>query len=124
MTNKNNKIVVIDDEESVLISTGLLLRLLKYDFITFQNPGKALEYVNSHNVDLILLDLMMPVIDGFTFLQRLDRKNINTNCKVILHTGMENQTYIDKCFKIGAEGCLKKPYSKNEFAKILKENLK
>lgn len=116
--------MVVDDEESVLISTGLLLRLLKYDFITFNNPAEALNYIHHNNdIDLILLDIMMPVIDGYEFLKRLQHITVRPNTKIILHTGIEDQTYIDKCLQAGADDCLKKPYVKQQFIDILEKHL-
>jgi len=118
------KIVVIDDESSVLISTTLMLRLLDYDFETFEDPIAALKYVNdNHGFDLILLDIMMPGLDGYGFLRELRQKGLKTKFKIILHTGIENQAYIRKCLKAGADDCLKKPYNRLEFACMLDKHL-
>ena len=120
--SRKTKVAIIDDEHSILISTSLLLDLLGYSYITFHRPDKALEYLNINNdIDIILLDLMMPKIDGYEFLKRLN-PTTSKRAKIILHTGVETQEHIDKCLAIGASDCLKKPYTKKDLAEILQRN--
>ncbi len=119
MNKKFRKIAVVDDEESILISTSLMLRVIGYEYAVFESSTSALEYLSSNDdIDIILLDLMMPKIDGYHFLKLLD-KEILKKTKVIIHTGVENQDWIDKCLAIGASDYIKKPYSKQELIELL-----
>ena len=120
--SRSVKIAVIDDEESILVSTSFLLKILGYDFVTFKGSNEALKYLSSNDdVDIILLDLMMPEIDGYEFLKRVNEKTLE-KCKIILHTGVETEGHIQKCIEIGASDFLRKPYSKKELSEVLKRN--
>ena len=65
------QILVVEDDEAI---RGLLTEVLRddgYDVREAANGAEALEYVRGHRPDLIVLDLMMPVMDGWTFAERL-----------------------------------------------------
>ena len=120
--SRKTKVAVIDDEHSILTSTSLLLDLLGYSHITFNRSDKALEYLSTNNdIDIILLDLMMPQIDGYEFLKRVNKETLKS-CNIIIHTGVETQEHINRCLSIGASDCLKKPYTKKDLAETLQKN--
>jgi len=96
----NKKIIIAEDEKA--ISKVLTLKLEKAGFDVFIafNGKQALEILKKNKIDLILLDLMMPIMDGFTFLEKL--KNKKEKIKVFILSNLGQQDDIDKSIKLGA----------------------
>ena len=118
-------IMMIDDEETCLLSMELILSNTNYKLIKFDNGDKALKYLQSGaKVDLILLDLMMPDIYGLNVLCEI--KHHNPSIPVILQTGSSDEQEIKRAFIIGVAGYIKKPYQKKlvlaEIRKLIRVN--
>jgi response regulator RpfG family c-di-GMP phosphodiesterase len=67
------KILLVDDEESIIKALGRVLRP-NYDVVSFSDPLLALESLKEHEFDLIISDIRMPNIDGFTLLNECKAK--------------------------------------------------
>lgn len=108
------KILVVDDEESIRLVVSFTLEQANYDVQDASNGDECLEKVYSFGPDLILLDLMMPMVDGWEVL-RLLRSNPETeNIPVVLLTAKGEIR--DKMFALqqGAADYVTKPFSKQE----------
>jgi CheY-like chemotaxis protein len=83
-----NKILLVDDDAAAnYLSKELLLSLnVAKEVVTAENCIRALEIVKSHSPDVILLDIKMPGVDGFDFLERLKSLSLNKNVKVYMLT--------------------------------------
>lgn len=68
------KIVIVDDEQEIANLLEFYLQNEGYDIHKFYNGKEALEYIDSHDVDLALLDVMLPDIDGFKICQQIREK--------------------------------------------------
>ena len=106
------KILVIDDEEDFLewVATGLSNE--NFEVITAENGRAGLKLLETHQPDLVIVDLYLPDIEGFDVCQQL-KSNVNTkHIPVILVTGVfKNITAIDKGYQCGADDFLIKPFS-------------
>ncbi len=100
------KILIIDDEES--ITKALELKLEKEGFETkiASNGEEGLIYLQNEKYDLILLDLVMPKVDGFETLNKINEKNIKT--PVIIISNLSQYSDIKKIFELGAKDFLVK----------------
>lgn len=105
------KVLVVDDD----IEAQKLMRAYLEDvvYVTTVGSGRqAIEYVQDHKVDVILLDVDMPIMDGFLTLENL-RKQINcVNVPVIFVTGMRDRHTVMNSMMVGSDGYLLKPVEK------------
>lgn len=110
---KDAKILVVDDIAS---NRHILVTYLKKQGISniFQaeNGREALEYIRSNPIDLLLLDVMMPEVDGFQVLEQMKKDQDLRNIPVIMITALDDMDSTVKCIKSGAEDYLLKPFNK------------
>jgi CheY-like chemotaxis protein len=110
-------ILVVDDDKSLVKS--LKYRLEKRGFsiyVAYDGKG-ALETVKSHPPDLVLLDIVMPEMDGYEVMKALKRKPDTTKIPIVVMTGMENNDGRVKSLSVGAAEFLNKS---SGFDKLLK----
>lgn len=118
------KIVIIDDETEIL---NMLSRFLgksgKYSVTTFSNPVVAIESLKRDKCDLILLDIMMPQMNGLEALEKI--MQINKEQKVIMMTAYSTLDKVLKAHKEGAVHYVMKPFDslqalENKIVEVLK----
>lgn len=102
------RILVLDDEEEIATLAEVYLKNEGYDVVKFYDSRKALEFLKSEEVDLAMLDVMLPVIDGFTVLQEI-RKAGHTY-PVIMVTAKLDTTDKITGLSLGADDYITKPY--------------
>jgi DNA-binding response OmpR family regulator len=103
------RIAVVDDELEILsLLERLLSRNRDYDVRVFSNPINALEEVKSGGFDLILLDIMMPKMDGMEFLTEVRKSN--KKVKVIMMTAHSTLDRVLNAHKTGADDYILKPF--------------
>ena len=95
------KILVVEDEEILRETYELILSTEPYIIDTATNGEEALRKCESTKYDLILLDVMMPILDGVGFLQTIQDKDIG-DPKIILLTNLSSGTEIENALKLGA----------------------
>ncbi|WP_019153607.1 response regulator transcription factor [Robertmurraya massiliosenegalensis] len=103
-------ILLIDDETMMLDLLSLYLSPM-YNCIKKESPLDALRYLESNSVDLILLDIMMPEMDGWQVCQEI-RKHWDT--PIIMLTAMSEKTDIVKGLKYGSDDYISKPFDEEE----------
>ena len=113
--------MIIDDEKE---ATGLLERILKlegYESISVNDSTTAAQIASVSNPDIILLDLMMPEIDGFRLCRmlRADPKFANTPV-IIISALSDNKSKVD-ALGAGANDYLTKPYQLHELVSMIKK---
>ncbi|MCF7908500.1 MAG: response regulator [Candidatus Omnitrophica bacterium] len=91
MLKKTVKILVIDDEEDFSFFLKKNLARLDYKVLVASNGRKGLQLARRHKPDLILLDVMMPGIDGFEVLKSLKTGKETLSIPVIMLTGRDDQ---------------------------------
>ena len=103
-------VLVIDDEKPVLKAISTVLKRENIDAVCAYSCREALEHLNTQSFDIILLDIMMPEQDGFSFLKELREKQILT--PVILLSGREEDAAQVEGLGLGADDYMTKPFSK------------
>lgn len=106
----NISVLVIDDEQPVLKAISTVLKRENIEAACADNCKDALELLNTNSYDIILLDIMMPEQDGFSFLKELREKQILT--PVILLSGREEDAAQVEGLGLGADDYMTKPFSK------------
>lgn len=112
--DRKAKILIVDDEERNRKLLGVILSNYGYAFETAKNGIEALEKTQSYKPDLILLDIMMPEMDGYETCRRL-RENPETQyIPIVMATALEGQDSKIRGLEAGANDFLTKPVDKAE----------
>ncbi|MBN1115902.1 MAG: response regulator [Bacteroidales bacterium] len=107
--NKDYTILVVDDSTTNVVLLEAILDEKGYKIETALNAKEAYSIIEKNTPDLILLDLLMPKISGFDFLQEI-RKNDNTkSTPVIVVSALTDEENIEKIMNMGAIDFVKKP---------------
>lgn len=109
MDNNNKTILIVDDAEELREFLNLNL-LQKYNVVTSKNGQQALELLADTPVDLIMLDIIMPVMDGIETLEALKSHAQYQQIPVIMITADESMETAMSCLQKGACSYVTKPY--------------
>ncbi|MGB5868278.1 MAG: response regulator [Arcobacteraceae bacterium] len=108
MENTKYKIAIVDDENEILtMLQRFFSRNEKYTVTTYSNPVNALSHIDD-KYDLVLMDIMMPQMNGLDALEQLMEKNPNQ--KVIMMTAFSTLDKVLKSHKHGATHYIMKPF--------------
>jgi two-component system sensor histidine kinase/response regulator len=116
-------VLVVDDNPKNVQIIALLLHELKYKIIIAVNGKSAIDLVERVRPDLILMDVMMPGMDGFEACQIIKTKSENANIPVIFLTAMSEKVNIVKGFEAGGVDYITKPFNKEELISRIKTHL-
>ena len=109
------KIAIIDDEQDILNILERYLIKQGYQVETFSNPQNGLNAVKNGNFDLLLLDIMMPILDGISLLKNLYESNNSTI--VIMMTAFDTLERSLEAHKYGASNYITKPFKSLDIVK-------
>jgi two-component system OmpR family response regulator len=115
------KILVVDDEAHIRELVRLYLQDEGYEIVQKSNGADALEYVENHPVDLVILDIMMPKLDGWALCAELRELG---NIPILMITAKGEATDRIKGFKLGTDDYLVKPFDPVELVLRVKALLK
>ncbi|MBL8050000.1 MAG: SpoIIE family protein phosphatase [Anaerolineales bacterium] len=104
------KILIVDDEPFNVNYLEQELEDLNYETITAVNGKEALEKIESEAPDLVLLDIMMPIMDGFTVLEKAKANPVIRDIPIIIISANNDLQSVVKGIKLGAEDYLPKPF--------------
>ena len=107
--NKDYTILVVDDSTTNVVLLEAILDEKGYQIETALNAKEAYNIIDKQTPDLILLDLLMPKISGFDFLQEIRKKNTTLNTPVIVVSALTDEENIEKIMSMGAVDFVKKP---------------
>ena len=117
------KILIVDDEPSIIVPLQFLMEQNGYEVMVAFSGEEAMETIAQTPPDLILLDIMLPVIDGFEVCQRV-RENIDwQRIPIILLTAMGSETNVAKGLALGANAYITKPFSNADVIRKVKDLL-
>ena len=117
----NAKILVVDDEPSILKLVTAYLQSEGYAFMTAEDGISALKAVRSYRPDIIILDIMLPGMDGIEVLGQLRRES---DAYVIMLTARSEETDKIIGLSVGADDYLTKPFSPRELMARIKSVLR
>ena len=117
------KVLIVDDEPFNVDVLQQELEELEYQVITASNGKEALEKIKSQQPDLILLDLMMPVMDGFTVLSEIKADDELRAIPVIIVSAEHDSKSVVKGIKQGADDYITKPIDAEHLKSKLKDHL-
>jgi signal transduction histidine kinase/CheY-like chemotaxis protein len=109
---ESEKILVVDDEPGIALLCSRVLTRAGYDVTSETNPRKAIEYLGQNRVDLLLVDIRMPEVDGFDVISRT--KGIQPDVAVLVMTGFGTVETAIRALRQGVDGLLLKPFEKGD----------
>lgn len=121
VTSQKTTILVVDDEPKIREAMSMNLELEGFDVTCAANGNEALRKLTEEMPDLIILDIMMPEMDGFETLQKIREVS---NVPVILLTVRREETDKIRGLEIGADDYVTKPFSPNEMVMRVKALLR
>tara|TARA_B100000886_G_scaffold332814_1_gene285970 strand:+ start:3300 stop:3998 length:699 start_codon:yes stop_codon:yes gene_type:complete len=124
MSVDQTTILVIEDEKDIREIINFNLKRYGYNVITSTNGEEGLEYTKLHNPDLILLDIMLPGINGFEVLSSIRKIKDIINIPIIIITALGQEKNIVKGLEKGAVDYITKPFSNKVLLARIKNALK
>ncbi|MCK5687552.1 response regulator, partial [bacterium] len=114
-------ILIVDDTKD---NINILLSLLDdFDLLVALNGKKALSLIQKHDVDLILLDIMMPDMDGYEVCQKLKSQEETKDIPILFITAKTDEKSIEKAFESGGMDFVTKPFKPKELLARVKIQL-
>ena len=118
------KILIIDDEPDILELLCLRLEANNYEVISASDGQKGLDKARNENPDLIILDLMLPRIDGYKVCRMLKFDERFKNIPIILFTARTQEADMKLGQEVGADAYITKPFEPNILLSKVAELLK
>jgi DNA-binding response OmpR family regulator len=108
------RILLVDDELSVQKLLTYPLRKEGYEVVPALDGREALDRLREDNFDLVVLDVMMPKMDGFELTRRLRAEEATSRIPIILLTARAQDADLQQGFDAGADDYIRKPFSPQE----------
>jgi len=113
------RILVVDDDENILSLERTILEQKGFAVTTADGGAEALEILGEQDFDLVLLDVMMPEIDGFTVCRRIKEEPRTKEIPVIFLTAKGGGEALAEGFESGAIMYINKPFTANKLLTIV-----
>ncbi|MCP4542769.1 MAG: response regulator [Chloroflexi bacterium] len=111
MNQSQGHILVVDDDQQSHITLVYTLEHQGYAISLAENGKQALEMLQTQSYDLILLDILMPEMNGYQVLEHMKNNNILRDIPVIVISAVDEMDSIIRCIRMGAEDYLSKPFN-------------
>lgn len=111
------RVLIVEDEESILLSLEFLLNKEGYAVSTARDGAMALRMLGQQAPDLVLLDVMLPLIDGFELCRLIRENPALRGTRIMLLTARGRETEIARGLALGADTYLTKPFSTRDLMK-------
>lgn len=113
------KILLADDEDDVKVVLKLFLETRDYEVVTAYDGLDAIDQVRKEKPDVVLLDIMMPVIDGFEVCRRLKADPETASIPIIMVSAASHAESVQKGLDAGAIDYIVKPFEPEALEKLL-----
>ena len=117
-------ILIVEDDKDLNNAYKIILESENYNVVSAFNGKQALKALDEFKPDLILLDLLMPIMGGLEFLQHYDLVNKHPDVKVLIFTNMENSPEVTEAYNLGADRCIIKSWTAPQnLARVITDTL-
>ena len=117
------KILIVDDEPNIVMTLEYTFKKSNYEVFIARDGQEALDILKTNFPDVIILDIMMPMVDGFATLEQI-RKDANLqHTKVMFLSAKNKESDIEKGLALGADAYLTKPFSIKKVVEKVEELL-
>ena len=119
--SKNKKVLIVDDEPNILLSLEFLMKKNSYDVFVARDGAEAMQIIEEQIPDIVILDIMMPKVDGYEVCESVKSHEHLKHIKVIFLTAKSKEADIKMGYEVGADLYLTKPFSTRVLVKKVKE---
>lgn len=116
-------VLIIEDEKLIIVSTQMVLEAAGFRVESAVNGEEGIQKARSARPDLVLLDIMMPGIDGWETLTRLKRDPETSGIPVIVFTAREHARGHQKSTEMGAADYFRKPFEPDELIELVEKHI-
>ncbi len=113
-TKRGRKRVLAVDDAAIILSRITDALGKHYDVVTVNSGARALKYLEKNKPDLILLDIRMPIRDGFEILREIQTRDDRADIPVIMLTGLESKRYVMEGINLGIRDYVLKPFAPDD----------
>lgn len=115
------KILIVDDEPNIVMSLEYTFKKNNFKVFIARDGQEALDILKIQLPDVIILDVMMPMVDGFATLEQVKKDKRLENCKVIFLSAKNKEKDIKKGLSLGANLYIVKPFSLKKLVEQVNE---
>lgn len=119
----SKKILIVDDEPSITVPLKFLMEQNRFKVMVVHSGEEALTAMPVFRPDLVLLDVMLPAVDGFQVCQHLKDNPQQKNIKIVFLSAMTRDLDIAKGNTLGADAYITKPFSNADVVRQVKDLL-
>jgi CheY-like chemotaxis protein len=124
MSNASKKILLVEDSDTTRLTHRILIaRRTGYTVVAVANGSEALKQAASEKPDLVLMDVMMPGMDGLEICRRLRQQEATAKVPIVLLTFRVGEESISEGYASGCTAYLKKPVAIDELIDTLRQQL-
>jgi DNA-binding response OmpR family regulator len=105
------KILIVDDEPNIVMSLEYTFKKNNFEVFIARDGQEALDILKNQLPDVIILDVMMPHVDGYATLEQIKKEERLRGCKVIFLSAKNKESDIEKGLALGADLYMTKPFS-------------
>lgn len=116
-------VLIIEDEKLIIFSTQMVLESAGFRVESAVDGEEGIQKAQAARPDLILLDIMMPGIDGWETLTRLKRDPATSGIPVVIFTAREHSRGHQKSTEMGAADYFRKPFEPDELVDLVKKHV-
>lgn len=114
------KILIVDDEPNIVMALEYTFKKNNFEVFIARDGQEALDILKTNFPDIIILDVMMPMVDGYATIEQIKKDENLKHTKVIFLSAKNKKIDIQKGMALGADAYLTKPFSiKNVVDKVL-----
>lgn len=118
------RILIVEDDRDLNNAYSVILKNEGHEVVEAFDGEEALKKLKKFDPDLILLDLLMPIMGGLEFLQHYDLIKTHPKVKVLIFTNMENSPEVNEAYKLGAHRCIIKSWTApHNLARVVTDSL-
>jgi two-component system alkaline phosphatase synthesis response regulator PhoP len=118
------KILIVDDEPSITVPLKFLMEQNRFEVMVVHSGEDALAAIDDFEPDLVLLDVMLPAVDGFQVCQSLRNNPRHKHLKVVFLSAMTRDLDIAKGNTLGADAYITKPFANADVVNQVKDLLR
>lgn len=115
------RVLVVDDEPNILLSLEFLMKKKGYEVFIARNGAEAMDLINTQRPDIIVLDIMMPEVDGYEVCAYVKQNPELSHIRVIFLSAKSKEADIEKGYQAGADLYMTKPFSTRDLMQRISE---
>jgi DNA-binding response OmpR family regulator len=122
MSEKVRSVLVVEDDPEINELVGAYVQIAGFDYLSALNGAQAVEKAKETHLSLIVLDIMLPDIDGFEVARRLKSESATRAIPIVMLTALDREDYRQRGKSAGAVDYLTKPFDPERLLESIKEN--